>query len=66
MTVHDTVDADQIEVGDTISWNDDEIEVTEILASDTPDVLFKGYSLIHGSVLTYDLPFNQRVDILGA
>lgn len=67
MTVIDSVDADQIEEDDLILLDSEEIQVRKILeCEDITGVAFEGYSLSSGSVDTYQLPYNHRVDILGA
>lgn len=67
MEVIDTVPADSLETGDTISVDDDEIEVTKILdCEDINGVSFEGYSLVHGTVQTYEAAHDKLIDILGA
>jgi len=67
MEVIDTVPADSLEVGDTISLFNDEITVKEIVdCLDINDVSFRGFSATHDSVETYQVPADKMIDILGA
>jgi len=65
LNVIDTVDADTLEVGDTIWLDGDEIEVTEFLPGDLDSVSFKGYSQNHDTVEPYTIRYDRRVDLLG-
>ena len=67
MDVIDCVPAHTLESGDLISLYDDEIEVREILEDSSPiGVSFTGYSRLHDSVETYEVPMDRLIDILGA
>lgn len=67
MEVIDTVDAYSLEETDLILMDGEEIEVRKMLdCEDIHGVSFVGYSLSSGSVETYELPYDYRVDILGA
>lgn len=65
MEVIDTVAADEIEIGDLISVDGEEIEVKEFLDSDDISaVVFRGFSRESGDTETYELPYDYLVDIL--
>lgn len=62
----DTIDADQIEVGDQILVDLDPVEVTWV--GDDPEapaegIRVKGYSHESGDEVVYDLYFADRVDV---
>lgn len=63
--VTDTIDADQIEIGDQIIVNAEPIEVDTI--SDTPDdsdgIRVSGFSWEDGDRVTHDLHYSERVDL---
>lgn len=64
----DTVDADEVEVGDQILIDGDPVEVTWV--GDDPEaplegVRITGWSHESGDTVTYDLWFGDRVDLWG-
>jgi len=66
MTIIDTIQADQIEIGDTISVDGDEFEVKGIIDShDVHAVTISGHNLTTGLTETHELPFDYSVSLLG-
>lgn len=64
MNILDTIDADQIEVGDQILVDGDPIEVDDITDTDDLDeVVIHGFSHDSGDRVEIPLPYNYRVDV---
>jgi len=62
----DTIDADQIEVGDQILIDGDPIEVDDFhdgTTEDDSEVVVHGFSHESGDRVTVSLPYNYRVDV---
>lgn len=67
METYDTVQADQLEVGDFISIDGEPVEIRDILDTPDPDaVSLRVYSHEDNDTKTVDLPFDYDVDLLGA
>jgi hypothetical protein len=64
MNIIDTIQADQIEVGDQILVDGDPIEVRSLPDTyDLDEVVVVGYSHETGGIETYSLPFDYDVEI---
>lgn len=64
INILDTIDADQIEVGDQILVDGDPIEVDDITETDDLDeVVVHGFSHESGDRVVIPLPYNYRVDV---
>jgi hypothetical protein len=63
--IHDTIDADQIEIGDQILVDGDPIEVDDFTESESDDseVIVYGFSHESGDRVTISLPYDYRVDL---
>lgn len=63
----DTIDADQIEVGDQIVLDGEYIEVSFVGDDPADDsaVLVNGYSWDEGDFVANSLPYDYRVDVWG-
>ncbi len=62
----DTIDADQIEVGDQILIDGDPIEVDDFhdgTEGDDTEVVVHGFSHESGDRVVVSLPYNYRVDV---
>lgn len=63
--ITDTIDADQIEVGDQIVLDGEYIEVAtrEDDPEDSDGIIVSGYSWDEGDRVEKTLPYNYRVDV---
>lgn len=64
MNITDTIDADQIEVGDQIIVDGEPIEVSHILDSDDNDgIVVRGFSWDDGGSVEREMHYSERVDV---
>ena len=65
ISVYDSIQADQIEVGDQIIVDGDPIEVTYVSESEIDDteIIVRGFSHESGDAANYSLPFDYDVDL---
>lgn len=61
---YDTIDADQIEVGDQILLDGDPIEVDDLSETeDADEVIVYGFSHESGDRVTVSLPYDYRIGL---
>lgn len=64
MNILDTIDADQIEVGDQILIDGDPIEVDDLgETEDDSEIIVYGFSHESGDRVSIPLPYDYRVDV---
>lgn len=64
MNILDTIDADQIEVGDQILIDGDPIEVDDLgETEDDSEIIVYGFSHESGDRVNIPLPYDYRVDV---
>lgn len=62
MDHYDTVDITSVEAGDQIFFNQDYIEVKEVL-DETDTIMVTGYSHVSGDNVVYFIKSDERVDL---